>query len=82
MKLTEQRRAMLEFLAVAGGFAHITEVADLCATWAAAMQQIESLRACGLIDGLADHIHLTNAGREAIDLPPRVLPLGAEAVPA
>jgi hypothetical protein len=70
MKLTEQRRTLLEFLAVAEGFVHLSELAHVGASWGAMMQQVAYLRRAGLVGGLADHLTITAAGREAINLPP------------
>ncbi len=69
MKLTDQRRALLEFLAVAEGFVHVSELAHVGASWGAMMQQVEYLRRAGMITGLCDHLTLTATGREVLGLP-------------
>ncbi len=70
MTLTDQRRELLEFLAVAEGFVHLSELAHVGATWGAMMRQVAYLRRAGLVDGLVDHLTITAAGREALGLIP------------
>jgi hypothetical protein len=68
--LTPKRRALLEFLAVAEGFCHISELSSHGLTWGSMMQQVEYLRSAGLVIGLADHVQISAFGRSVLGLSP------------
>jgi predicted transcriptional regulator len=70
VSLSPKRRALLEFLAVAEGFVHISELSSRGLTWGSMMQQVEYLRHAGLVIGLADHVQISALGRTTLGLAP------------